>query len=121
MINKKTLILGATTDSTKYAYLAAGRPICYGYSIINIGLKSGKVAGVPIEMAEVIYTDIHTITIYIGPEKQKDLYDYILKTNPKRIIFNPGTENDELQKLANASGIATENACTLVLLSLDQY
>ena len=121
MTNKKTLILGATTDATRYAYLAAERLSNNGHSIINAGLKTGTVAGVTIEMPEVIYTDIDTITLYINPQKQQSLYNYILKTNPKRIIFNPGTENPELQKLANQQGIATECACTLVLLSLGQY
>jgi len=121
MINKKTLILGATTNATRYAYLAAERLSNNGHHIINVGLKTGTVAGVSIEMPEVIYTDIDTITLYINPEKQQLLYDYIIKTNPKRIIFNPGTENPELQKLANARGIATEYACTLVLLMLGQY
>jgi len=121
MTNKKTLILGATTDATRYAYLAAERLCGSGHSIINVGLKTGTVAGGLIEMPKVIYTDIDTITLYVNPEKQQSLYKYILKTNPKRIIFNPGTENPELQKLANQQGITTEYACTLVLLSLGQY
>lgn len=121
MTNKKTLILGASADSTRYAYLAAERLSFSGHSIINVGQKTGTVAGVPIEIPNLIHSDIHTITLYINPVKQQLLYDYIFKTNPKRIIFNPGTENEELRKLANAQGIATEYACTLVLLSLGQY
>lgn len=121
MIDKKTLLLGATTDATRYAHLAAIRLSDSGHSIINVGLKSGTIAGVPIELPETVYTDIHTITLYINPAKQQSLYNYIFKTNPKRIIFNPGTENEELRQLAHEKGINTEYACTLVLLSLGQY
>ena len=121
MNKRKTLVLGVTTDSTRYSYLAAMRLSNSGHTIINVGLRTGNVAGVEIEMPGEIYTDIHTLTLYIGPSKQQPLYDYIIKTNPQRIIFNPGTENEELKKMANAHGIATEYACTLVLLSLGQY
>jgi predicted CoA-binding protein len=121
MANKKTLILGATPNPGRYAYLAANRLVSHGHSIVNVGIKTGEVAGVPIEKAEDIHNDIDTITLYVGPHRQPALYDYILNTHPKRIIFNPGTENSELQKLANAKGIETEYACTLVLLSIGEY
>lgn len=121
MANKKTLILGATPNSGRYAYLAANRLVSHGHDIINVGLKKGEVAGVPIERAENIHIGVDTITLYVGPQNQPPLYDYILKTNPKRIIFNPGTENSELRKMANEKGIETEYACTLVLLSTGQY
>jgi predicted CoA-binding protein len=121
MADKKTLVLGATPDASRYAYLAANRLVGKGHSIVNVGIKTGEVAGVPIEKPEVIHDDIDTITLYVGPQNQPPLYDYILDTNPKRIIFNPGTENSELRKMANEKGIETEYACTLVLLSIGQY
>jgi predicted CoA-binding protein len=121
MANKKTLILGATPNSGRYAYLAANRLASHGHSIVNVGLKSGEVAGVPIEKPQAIHADIDTITLYVGPQNQPPLYDYILATKPKRIIFNPGTENTELQRLADAEGIETQYACTLVLLSIGEY
>jgi predicted CoA-binding protein len=121
MANKKTLILGATPDSSKYAYLAANRLVGRGHDIVNVGIKTGEVAGVPIEKPEAIHDDIDTITLYVGPLNQPPLYDYILKTHPKRIIFNPGTENSELRKMANEKGIETEYACTLVMLSIGDY
>jgi predicted CoA-binding protein len=121
MTDKKTLIIGATPNSGRYAYLAAHRLVSYGHTIVNVGLKSGEVAGVPIEKADKIHNDIDTITLYIGPQNQPALYDYILATKPKRIIFNPGTENSELRKIANEKGIETEYACTLVLLSIGEY
>ena len=121
MADKKTLILGATPDASRYAYLAANRLTSHGHSIVNVGIKTGQVAGVTIEKPETIHTDIDTVTLYVGPQNQPPLYDYILNTQPKRIIFNPGSENSELQKLANQRGIETEYACTLVLLSIGQY
>ncbi|WP_259071834.1 CoA-binding protein [Mucilaginibacter sp. X4EP1] len=121
MADKKTLVLGATTSEGRYANLASNRLVSKGYSIVNVGLRDGEVAGVPIEKPEVIHTDIDTITLYVGPAHQEELYDYILKTKPKRIIFNPGTENPKLRRMANEQGIKTEYACTLVLLSVGEY
>lgn len=118
---KKTLILGATPNEGRYAYLAANRLVGKGHPIVNVGIKEGEVAGVPIEKPEVVHNDIDTITLYVGPQNQEPLYDYILNTHPKRIIFNPGTENSELRKMANDKGIETEYACTLVLLSIGEY
>lgn len=121
MSNKKTLILGATPNSGRYAYLVAHRLRSHGHTIVNVGLKTGEVAGVPIEKPVTIHNDIDTITLYVGPQNQPSLYDYILTTKPKRIIFNPGTENSELRKMAEEKGIETDYACTLVLLSIGQY
>jgi predicted CoA-binding protein len=121
MINKKTLILGATPNEGRYANLAANRLVRSGHTIVNVGLREGAAAGVPIEKPETIHNDIDTITLYVGPSHQEELYDYILATNPKRIIFNPGTENSKLRRLANEKGIITDYACTLVLLSVGQY
>jgi uncharacterized protein len=121
MADKKTLILGATPNEDRYANIAAKRLVQKGHPIVNVGIKAGEAAGVAIEKPETIHTDIDTITLYVGPQHQEDLYDYILKTHPKRIIFNPGTENSELRNMANKEGIETEYACTLVLLSIGQY
>ncbi len=120
-MKKKTLVLGASTNPTRYSYLAANRLVNYGHPIINVGLKRGEVAGVAIEKPETIHSDIDTITLYVGPRHQEELYDYILATKPKRIIFNPGTENRELEEKAMDLGIETERACTLVLLSTGEY
>lgn len=121
MPNKKTLILGATPDASRYAYLAANRLTAKGHTIVNVGQKTGEVAGVSIEKPETIHNDIDTVTLYVGTHNQPPLYDYILNTHPKRIIFNPGTENSELQTMANEQGIETVNACTLVMLSIGEY
>ena len=92
-----------------------------GHQIVNIGVKQGEVAGVKIQKPDVIYHDIDTITLYIGPDLQAAYFDYILQTKPKRVIFNPGTENLNLENLLTKNGIESLEACTLVLLSTSQY
>lgn len=118
---KKTMVIGATPDQSRYAYLASNKLVSHGHPIVNVGLKKGEVAGVAIERPEKIHDDIDTITMYVGPRNQPPLYDYILKTRPRRIIFNPGAENPELKKIAQEKGIETIEACTLVLLSIGNY
>ena len=118
---KKTLILGATPNADRYAYRAAHMLTAKGHPIVNIGIKQGEVAGVKIEKPAAPYKDIDTITLYIGPDLQAQYYDYILETKPKRVIFNPGTENRELEKLLDLHNIEPIEACTLVLLSIGQY
>lgn len=118
---KRTLIIGASTDPSRYSYKAAHMLTAKGHPIVNIGIKKGEVAGVPIQKPEEIFRDIHTITLYVGPALQPGYYEYILKTNPKRVIFNPGTENEALEELLKENGIEPVIACTLVLLSTGQY
>jgi uncharacterized protein len=118
---KKTLIIGATPNTDRYAYRAAHMLTSKGHPIVNVGIKQGTVAGVKIEKPEEIHDDIDTITLYIGPALQDDYYDYIFKTRPKRVIFNPGTENPKLEKALKERGIQPIEACTLVLLSIGQY
>ena len=120
-MKKKTLILGATPNPDRYAYKAAHKLVQHGHQIINVGVKKGEVANVVIEKPEQIYTDIDTVTLYLNPTHQIELYDYILATKPKRIIFNPGTENAVLAKKAEAQGIETLEACTLVMLAIGDY
>jgi len=118
---KKTLIIGASPNPSRYSYKAAHMLKRFNHDIVNIGIKQGEVAGTEIENPGEIHSDIDTITLYIGPALQKQYHDYILETKPKRVIFNPGTENDELEKLLNQHNIEPVEACTLVLLSTGQY
>ena len=118
---KKTLILGATPNADRYAYRAAHMLTDKGHPIVNVGIKQGEVADVKIEKPDAPYQDIDTVTLYIGPDLQPAYYDYILETKPKRVIFNPGTENYEFEKLLDQHNIEPIEACTLVLLSTGQY
>lgn len=118
---KKTLILGASTNPARYSFMAANRLLQYGHPIVLLGLKEGQVSGNQILTNKPKVEDIDTITLYIGPQHQPEWYDYILSLHPKRVIFNPGTENPEFENLLIQNGIQAEEACTLVLLSIGRY
>lgn len=118
---KKTLILGASENPGRYSYLALNRLLDHGHEVVAIGKSKGAVRDVTIGTEQIELNDIDTITLYLNPDNQKKYYDYILATKPKRIIFNPGTENIELESLAEGAGIKTMEACTLVMLSTGQY
>lgn len=121
-MKEKTLVLGATDNPERYAYKAGFELQQHGFEIVGVGLKPVPFFGqTVITDKNVILEDIHTITLYVGLRNQPEWYDYILKTKPKRLIFNPGTENPELKSLAAEAGIACLEACTLVLLSLNAY
>jgi predicted CoA-binding protein len=118
---KKTMVLGASDNPSRYSYLALHRLRNHGHPVVAIGKKSGLVADVPIEKEKKNFDNIDTVTLYLNPMHQKQYYDYIISLKPKRIIFNPGAENDELADLAIKNGIKPMEACTLVLLSTGQY
>ena len=117
----KTLIVGASTNPERYAYKAAHSLLAHGHEIELIGQKKGEIDGHEIKIDYPNFEGIDTVTMYVGPRNQPALYDYILKQNPRRIIFNPGAENAEFEELAVAKGIEVEEACTLVLLSIGQF
>jgi predicted CoA-binding protein len=121
MENKRTLVLGASANPARYSYLAINRLKNNQHPVIAIGNKTGTVAGIPIGTEKIMLDDIDTVTLYINPQHQKEYYDYIIALHPKRLIFNPGTENDELAELASQNNIKPVEACTLVLLSTGQY
>jgi len=118
---KKTVVLGASSNPARYSYLAIQRLRKYGHPVVAIGRKVGEVADVNISKEHPAEKDVDTITLYLNPANQVEYYDYILNLHPKRIIFNPGTENDELAEMAREKGIQPLEACTLVLLSTGQY
>jgi len=118
---KKTLVLGASDNPSRYSYLAVNRLRSHGHPVVAIGKKNAMVADVPIEKEKKDWENVDTVTLYLNPSHQQQYYDYILSLKPKRIIFNPGAENDELADLAANNGIKPIEACTLVLLSTDQY
>jgi predicted CoA-binding protein len=118
---KTTLVLGASDNPSRYSYMAVHRLRNNGHPVIAIGKKPGKVADIDISKEKTPQQGVDTVTLYLNPLHQKMYYDYIVSLNPKRIIFNPGTENDELAVLAEQNGIKTLEACTLVMLSTGQY
>jgi predicted CoA-binding protein len=92
-----------------------------GHNVVAIGQKSGEIAGVTIQQKLVPFKGIDTVTLYMNPKNQIAYYNYILALKPKRVIFNPGTENKAFESLLQSNGITSEIACTLVLLSTNQY
>ncbi|MEO6818589.1 MAG: CoA-binding protein [Ginsengibacter sp.] len=120
-IKKKTLVLGASTNPARYSNMAIKKLRQYGHEVVAIGLRPGQVEDVDINVSHPDINNLNTITLYLNPDNQKPYYDYILQQHPQRIVFNPGTENPELEQMAKAKGIQTQEACTLVLLSIDQY
>jgi len=121
MEKKKTLVLGASENPARYSNMAINRLISHQHSVVAIGNKTGVVAGVAIVTEKIMSDDIDTVTLYLSPQNQQEYYDYIISLHPNRIIFNPGTENEELFELALKHNIKPMEACTLVLLSTGQY
>jgi predicted CoA-binding protein len=121
MKKKKTLVLGASTNPDRYSFMAINNLRLKGYEVVAVGKHAGRVNDVDIDLETEPIQDLDTVTLYLNPGNQKPYYDYILEQKPKRIIFNPGTENHELLKMAKEKGIQTMNACTLVMLSTGQY
>lgn len=120
---KKTVVIGASTNPGRFAYIAANMLKDYGHEVVPVGIKKGEVAGKPIfllnEKPEI--KDVDTVTMYVGPGNQPAWYDFILGLKPKRIIFNPGTENSEFERSAEKENIQVIEACTLVMLRSSQF
>jgi predicted CoA-binding protein len=119
--SKKTLIIGASENPERYANKAFHSLKNHQHEVVMIGNKEGVIDGVSIQKGNPLFNSIDTITLYLNPKNQEAYYDYILSLKPKRIIFNPGTENVEFQEIAKKQGIEIQEACTLVLLSINQY
>jgi predicted CoA-binding protein len=130
-MGKKTLVIGASLSPKRYSNIAINRLVENNIEVVAIGLRAGKVAGVSIvkpyshgglQVSELFdFKNIHTVTLYLNSKRQVDYYNYIVSLKPKRVIFNPGTENEDFYKLLEKNSIKYEVACTLVLLRLKQY
>lgn len=118
---KRTLVIGASENPERYSYKAINALRSHGHEVFAIGGRPGTVADVTFDQEMKAFEQIDTVTLYVGPKNQPVYYNYILKLNPRRVIFNPGTENPELQDMLMAAGIYPEIACTLVLLATDQF
>ncbi len=121
MTDKKTLVIGASENPDRYSNRAIRNLRAHHHSVVAIGSKPGKVEDVVFGKETLAFENVDTVTLYLNPTRQKEYYDYILSLKPKRIIFNPGTENSELVKLAQDADIDTIYACTLVMLNTEQY
>ena len=119
--SKKTLVVGATEKSGRYATLATHSLLRHGHEIELLGLKAGKIDGHPIQTGQPDLHDIDTVTMYVGARNQPGLYDYIKRLKPRRVIFNPGAENPDFERQLQEEGIEPIEACTLVMLSVGTY
>lgn len=120
-MSKKTLVLGASPTPTRYAYKAVKRLLSYGHEVVAIGKIESEIDNVKINKEMIDIPDVHTVTLYLNPEKQEPYLDYILGLKPKRIIFNPGSYNPKLEKMAKDAGIKVLEDCTLVMLDMDDF
>lgn len=118
---KKTLVLGASTKPERFAYKAISLLRKKGIEVVAIGNRSGEVADVEIVTEKIHFENIHTVTLYLNAANQQQYIDFILSLEPKRIIFNPGTENIKLKSLAKELGIEVVENCTLVMLNSGIY
>ncbi len=118
---KKTLVIGASLNNDRYSNIAIRKLLKYNIYVEAIGYKNGNINNVAIKNELVKFENIHTVTLYINKIKQQEYYNYVISLNPNRVIFNPGTENKEFYKILIANSIEYLEACTLVLLSTNQY
>lgn len=118
---KKTLVLGASDNPNRYSFLAINKLRHNGHPVIAVGKKNTQVGDVAVTKEKLAADDVDTVTLYLSAGNQKEYYDYILSLKPRRIIFNPGAENPELEALAISNHIQPMEACTLVLLSTNQF
>lgn len=118
---KKTLVIGASENPERYSNKAIRSLLSHNHPVVALGLKKGSVEGVSFHTEKEQFENIDTVTMYIGPRNQPEYYSYIIGLKPRRVIFNPGTENPEFIAQLKSAGIYPEIACTLVLLATEQY
>ena len=117
----KTLIIGASKNPERYSYKATEKLLAHGHEIELLGLRADEIFGQTIDTDKKQNADIDTVTMYVGPKRQPEFYDYIVSLKPRRVIFNPGTENEEFFDILKKNNIQYEVACTLVMLGTKQY
>jgi predicted CoA-binding protein len=117
----KVLVYGASTNPSRYAYIATELLLQHKHDVSLVGIKKGEVLGLIIQQDQPLLKDIDTVTLYVGPANQEGLFEYLQAISPRRVIFNPGTENSDLEKELEQVGIQIEEACTLVLLHTGQF
>src|SRR5690554_6211435 len=119
--SKKTLVIGASSKPERYSNAAVKLLREEGHPVIALGKRAGFIDDTPIQTAWPEGEQIHTVTLYVGSRHQPEYYNPLLQLKPKRVIFNPGTFNDELKRLLKSEGVETVEACTLIMLRSDSY
>lgn len=120
-MSKRTLVLGASDHSYRYSFMALERLKAKGHEVFALGAHEAKVGDTPIVTVAGNWAPIDTVTVYLSAKNQQGYVDYLLALRPKRVIFNPGAENEVLAKKLKHAGVEVLEACTLVMLSTGQY
>jgi uncharacterized protein len=121
MTEKTTLVIGASFKPNRFSNIAVRNLVLHRYPVIAVGLREGIIHGVSIRKPFPVLKNVHTVTLYIGSKNQSEYYDYILNIHPKRVIFNPGTENVKFEETLRMHGIEVVTGCTLIMLSDGTY
>jgi len=117
----KTLVIGASEKPDRYANQAVRLLDELQHEVVAIGLREGMIGNVAIQAGQPAFVDVDTVSLYVGPQRQDDLVDYVIGLKPRRVIFNPGTENPAFEQKLPAAGIEPVEACTLVMLRTAQW
>ena len=120
-MSKKTLVIGASENPERYSYKAIHKLVNHGHETVALGLRNGETAGIKFHTQQEKFDNLDSITLYVSAKNQESYKDYIIKLNPKRVVFNPGTENPAFYPLLEKAGIEVTEACTLVMLSIGNY
>lgn len=121
MSKEITLVIGASENTSRYSYMAVQRLLAHGHAVMALGSRPGKIGDIRIQTGQPSISGVDTITLYVGPERLAPMHDYILSLKPKRVIFNPGTEDEVFLTRLRENGIDAIEACTLVMLSTGQF
>ncbi len=120
-MNKKTVVIGASENVERYSNRAVRMLHKHGHEVVAVGLREGEIEGIPIHLKDFPVNDVDTISLYVGPANQEAWFDYMQALHPKRLILNPGTENEAITQFAQKNNIEVLEACTLVMLSVGTY
>jgi predicted CoA-binding protein len=118
---KTTAVFGSSVKPMRFSFKAINKLRQNGHPVHALGLREGRVADVDIKTGKPELNDVHTVTMYLGPQNQPEYYDYIKSLKPKRVIFNPGTENSEFANMLKDDGIEVVEYCTLIMLDMDMF
>jgi uncharacterized protein len=119
--SKKTVVLGASPNPARYSFKAVKSLLRYGHEAVAVGFRPGVIFDKFIQRGMPEIGGVHTIALYIGPERQEEYYDYIISLGPQRVIFNPGTVNEPFMEVLRNKGIEVVEGCTLVMLDDGQF
>jgi len=119
--SKKTVVIGASPNTSRYSYLAVERLVKHGHEVVAVGKRKGEISGLEIQTEMVKVDNVDTVSLYVGPQNQSHYKDYIIDLKPSRVILNPGTFNPDLVEALEENKIEAIEACTLVMLSANTY